>query len=337
MPRSNWLPSGAIALMIALVCGCGKSPNFPDSPADQSRHNYDQKPSGGISQFFAKNLVYRFDEDIVTEMPALDADIQMIRQGDPFVPGNANDFMVYIHRCDLGIDEKSLEAIFNKYVFNYDGSPLSELQFAFADGRIKMGGKLKKGFMTIPFECEGKIMPNGQGQVVLKPDTIRAAGIKVNSLMGLFGLDIANFINSREGTGVRIDGNDVVIYPDRLLPPPAIRGFVRTVAISKRVLTLGFDDRVSRQCPTLPDPRAKNWLLFYGGDVMLANTLMRNAKVQIVDAQPSDPMYYYMPLYKEQMVAGSLRYTMNGETVSYVPDIKGTHFNPPEIGTQSRR
>ncbi|HBN07750.1 MAG TPA: hypothetical protein DD435_03555 [Cyanobacteria bacterium UBA8530] len=329
MPSSNWLFPGAIFLMIALICGCGKSPNLPDTPASHSHNPDNIVASGGVSQFFARNLVYRFDEDIVTEMPALDADIRMIKSGDPFVPGNADDFVVDIHRCDLGIDKASLEAIFNKYVFNFEGSPLSNLSFTFLDNRVKLAGKMKKGFLSIAFEAEGPILPNGSGQVVLRPDTIRANGVKVTSLMGLMGMDIATFINMRKESGVRIDGNDVVIYPNRLLPPPAIRGFVQTVTVNKRLMVLGFNDRVVRPVPTLPDPAARNWLLFYGGDVMLANTLMKDAKVQMVDMAPQDPMYYFMPLYKEQMVAGTMRYTMKGETISYVPDIKGTHFNPP--------
>jgi hypothetical protein len=323
MSRFGWL----IACVLAFACGCGKTPNQVDiTPTPQ--------PSGGvpnfgngISQFYAKNLVYRFDADIVTEMPSLDADIQMKKQGKPFCPDDPEDFVVVIHKCDLGLNKASMEAIFNKYVFNYEGSPLSDIVFTFKTNRVSIQGKLKQGFLTIPFEAEGPLTANSSGQVILRPDVIKANGIRVKSIMSLFGLDIAKFLNAKEGGGVRIDGNDIVIYPDRLLPPPAIQGFVQSVSVDTKRVVLHFNDKVVRKMPALPDPTAKNWLLFWGGEVLFNSILMRDAKIQQIDDTPQDPMWYYMPLYKEQLSLGKLKITMKGETICVLPDVKGTQLN----------
>lgn len=325
MSRFGWL----VACVVAIAAGCAKSPNQVDIKPTPYPSGASPVSGTGISQFFAKNLIYRFDADIITEMPTLDADIKMKQAGKPFCPDDPEDFVVVIHKCDLGLNKASLDAIFNKYVFNYDGSPLTDIDFTLLDNRLRLSGKLKQGFLSIPFEAEGNMTANGQGQVILTPDIIKANGIRVKSLMGLLGLDIAKFINAREGGGLRIDGNNIIIYPDQLLPPPAIQGFVQSVSVTSKKLVLHFNDRVVRQMPTLPDLNAKNWLLFWGGDVLFNSILMRDAKIQLIDSTPQDSMWYYMPLYKEQLAAGSLRITMKGETIGVIPDVRTTQFNPP--------
>ncbi|MBO9540696.1 hypothetical protein J7643_08920 [bacterium] len=318
---------GALALLTLLLAGCGQAPattggnrQFP-GPGDD-----DSTPRGGITQFYTRNVVYRVDEDIVVGMPDLIADLQVKRPNQPLIPANKEDFVVNIHTGNLVIEDAAMTAIFNKYVFNYEGSPLSDLKIANKDGKVTMSGTMHKG-IPLPFWMEGSLSPNGAGQLILKPESVKSAGIPVKGIMDVMGLEMAKLINSK-AAGVKIDGNNIVIYPDKLLPPPAINGFVTGARVENGRVVMIFDDKVRRPYPDVAEPQAKNYLLMWGGAVLINNHLILDAKLQMIDTTPQDPMKFYMPVYREQLAAGYV-VADRGYTIAYVPDVVGTTVDMP--------
>lgn len=312
------------ALLALLLAGCGESPASTGKTGPSAVPS--DPPKGALTQFYTRNVVYRVDEDVVVGMPDLVADIQVRQPNQPFIPANASDWMVNIHTGTLTLDDASMTAIFNKYVFNYPGCPLSDLKIQNKDGKVSMSGTLHK-VLPLPFSMEGTLSPNGQGQLVLKPDTVKSAGIPVKGIMDVLGLEMASLINSK-AAGVKIDGNNVVIYPDKLLPPPAITGFAAGAKVEVGRVTMYFDDKVRRPMPELPEPGAKNFLLMWGGNVLINNHLILDAKLMEIDTSPADPMYLYMPVYREQLAAGFV-VADHGFTIAYIPDVHGTTADFP--------
>lgn len=318
----------ATSVLLALsAVGCGKNPTNPDTP--QGRKVF-QEPKGAVSQFHTRNVVYRVDEDIVTEMPNLNADVHVYEPNQPFIPANVDDFMVQIHTGDVIIDEKSMAALMNKYVFNYPDSPLSNIEIKAENGRIRQTAKMKKFGLTLTCEIFGTLKPNGQGQLVLKPDTIKSNGIPVKGLLDLLGVELTKLINSNEDRGVKIEGSDIILFPDRMMPPPTLRGFCSGAVITPGKIKMVFDDGVKRDLPgPLPETSAKNFILMWGGNILINNNLALNAKFQMLDDTPEDPMYYYMPVYREQLEAGLTVATTRGEMIAYLGDVHGTRVEGP--------
>ncbi len=314
-------------LLLATSFGCGKPPGATDPhPAKKVM----QDPKGGVSQFHTRNMIYRVDEDIVVEMPNMNADIHVFEPNQPFIPANIDDFMVQIHQADLTIDEKSMANLMNKYVFSYPDSPLSNIEITATNGKIRQSARMKKFGLTLKCDLEGSLRPNGKGQLVLRPDVIKSNGIPVKGLFDLMGVELTKLINSNEERGVKIEGNDIILYPDRMLPPPTLRGFVTGAEVTQGKIKMIFDDGVRREMPSpLPEPTAKNFILMWGGNILINNNLALNAKFQMIDDTPDDPMYYYMPIYREQLEAGTTVATTQGEMIAYLGDVHGTRVEGP--------
>lgn len=320
MLRGMWKRLGGLVTATMLLTACGQTPTTTSSPRGIGPSD-DGPAKGAVTQFYTHNVIYRVDDDVTVGMPDLNADIVVKRPNQALVPANLNDFVVNIHTGNLVIDDAAMTNIFNKFVFNYEGSPLSDLKVTNKEGRVAMSGTLHKG-LPIPFSMEGTLSPDGEGHLVLKPEAVKSAGIPVKGIMEVVGLEMANLINSR-AAGVKIDGNNVVIYPSKLLPPPAINCYAVGARVEQGRVIMMLDDKVRRPYPELPEPGAKNFLLMWGGNVLINNHLVMDAKIMQIDTTPNDPMYYYMPLYREQLAAG---YTVadRGVTIAYVPDIRST-------------
>ncbi len=328
-PKTKLL-AGAMALLTLLASGCGQAPNA--APTDKGDRIVMKIPAGRVTGFYTKNVIYRVDEDITIGMPNLNADIQVYEPNQPFIPANREDYVVRIHTGDMVIDQDAMAKIFNKYELTYPGCPLSNLSIEAKQGKLKMSGTLRKG-IPLPFEMEGSLRPNGNGQVVLTPDSVKSAGIPVKGLMNLIGLEVASLMNSRPNGGMKIDGNDIIIYPDKLLPAPAISGFVSGVRVEPGKVIMVFDDQVRRDVPPLPEPWAQNWILMHGGNVLINSHLILDASLHMIDLNPKDPMHYYMPLYREQLEAGFTVATRNS-TIAYLPDLYDIHAPLPRYRPQ---
>lgn len=316
---------GGIALILfaLILTACSHSPSSPSK--DKFDYPEDGAPAkGAVTQFFTKNVIYRVDEDIVVGLPDLDADLQVKRPNQPLILSNLNDFVINIHTGHLVIDDTSMSAIFNKYAFGYADSPLTDLKITSQEGKITLSGTLHKG-IPIPFSLVGTLAPNGQGQLVLHPEVVSSAGIPVKGILDVMGVEMANLINSRSA-GVKIDGNNITIYPDKLLPPPAIMGFAVAAQVHAGRTVMIFDDHARRPYPEVPEPDANNYVLMWGGNVLINNHLIMNAKMQEIDNTPSDPMWIYLPLHREQLEAGYV-VADHGLTIAYLPDVHGTTFN----------
>jgi len=319
--------AAAAGLMLATSLACGKPPASPDTTPSKKVM---QEPRGGVSQFHTRNVMYRVDQDIVVEMPNMNADIHVFEPNQPFIPANVDDFMVQIHTAELTIDEKSMANLMNKYVFNYPDSPLTNIEITAAGGKIRQSARIKKFGLTLKCDLEGSLRPNGKGQLVLQPDSIKSNGIPVKGLFDLLGVELTKLINSNEERGVKIDGNNIVLFPDRMMPPPSLRGFCTGAEITQGKIKMIFDDGVRREMAgPLPEPSAKNYILMWGGNILINNNLALNAKFQMLDDTPEDPMYYYMPVYREQLEAGLTVATTQGEMIAYLSDVHGTRVEGP--------
>ena len=323
MPRKKILLTGLAAMSLLASAGCGGNSPTSAAPLATIQPPETQVPTGTTTELFTSNVIYRIDPNIVVSMPDMNADIEVFDQNKPYVPQDVQDYMIQVHTCHLGIDQDSMSALLNNYVFNFPGCPISHLSVTCQNGLIDIKATLTKLGIPIPTELEGTLEPNGQGQIVFHPDTIKSAGIPVKGLMGLIGMDVANLINSAPDRGIEVQGNDMVMYVDRMLPPPEIRGKVMGVTVTPGEIVMDFDDGVHRALPPLPTP-AKNFMLMWGGNILINDTLNLNAKFEMIDETPDDPMYYYMPVYRQALQAGFSVDREDGSTVVYLPDVKGT-------------
>lgn len=105
-----------------------------------------------------------------------------------------------------------------------------------------------------------------------------------------------------------MQGDDIHLDPMRILPPPAMTGTVRAVAVRGSEAVIQFaetpDDSVfgSR---VRPDPTFPNFIYFRGGQLRFGKLIMSDTDLQIVDADPTDPFGLNLKEYSRQLVAGT--------------------------------
>ena len=71
---------------------------------------------------------------------------------------------------------------------------------------------------------------------------------------------------------------------------------------------------------TLPLPRARNYLYFFGGSIRFGKLTMSDADMQLIDADPRDPFDFFPARYEAQLLAGYSRNTPRKGLQVFMPD-----------------
>jgi hypothetical protein len=310
--------------LLAPLAGCGKgvTPNTPR--AGSSTVDVVRRGPGGQTRFLAHNVLYRVDPSISLFMTDMNADVVLKDPTGPFVPANKTDYSLTIHHAIVDKDAASLEALLNNYVFTGSDSPLRGVKIAFKGDRVVMGGQMNKG-IWVGFEIEGTLDPTPDGFIRMTPVAVRSLGLRVDGLLGLMGIEMQKLMKTKEEKGVIIRGNQILMDPARLFPPPTLNGKVTAVGLRAGKLHIEFDDGRAQPWPDLPVPHPRATLCMWGGDVLINAALNLNSKFEILDSTPDTPMVFALDRYREQLEAGMVIPTRDGAMIAYVPDI--TNFD----------
>ena len=205
----------------------------------------------------------------------------------------------------------------NHYVFGDPDAPLKNLKLTIEKGQVKQEGTIKKG-IGIPFETIGDISPTPEGLVRIHPTKMKAARLPVKGLMKLFGVDMAELINTRNTRGIWVEENDIILDPARALPPPKLRGRITGVRIEGDEIVQVFG--TVKPGPEKSSKSLSNYVAYRGGTLQFGKLTMRDTDMRLVDADPRDPFDFSPDHYQDHLVAGYSKTTASGGLVVYMPD-----------------
>jgi len=134
----------------------------------------------------------------------------------------------------------------------------------------------------------------------------------------VLGVEMDEMIKTQASRGVTVDGDDILLDPERLVPPPHIKGRLTAVRVEKDRIVQIFGGTGRDLAP--PDPDARNYMYYKGGTLRFGKLTMNGADLQIVDADPGDPFYFYLKEYKKQLVAGYSQNTPSLGLIVHMPD-----------------
>jgi hypothetical protein len=269
-----------------------------------------------------RNVRYRVDDRVVLEIAHLRGALQPTRPDAPPWFDDPSSFILAIDTGDVAITPASLSALLNDYVFNYKGSPLKHLEVSIDQGELKQRGVLHK-VVDLPFTIRAQLSTTDDGRLRLHPTSVKVMGLPVKSLMRLFGLELDNLVQVRQGRGVEIEKNDFLLAPADLLPPPRIQGKVTGVRLEPTRIhqIFGGSTRRGAQSALRPsDPKAPNYMFYRGRMLRFGKLTMADADLQIVDADPSDPFDFYLSHLNEQLVAGESHNQPDFGLLTRMPD-----------------
>ena len=139
--------------------------------------------------------------------------------------------------------------------------------------------------------------------------------------MNLFGIELQNMVKVKGGRGVEVDKDDFLISVEGLLPPPRIKGRVRSVQIANGVMVQTLVANTPRTVPRMtPATNAKNYMLYQGRVLKFGKLTMNATDLQIVDGDQKDPFDFFLGKLNDQLVAGSSRNLRDYGLLTTMPD-----------------
>src|SRR6185503_20211329 len=213
-----------LAALLLLICGCSprgdaQAPPKQELPAVLARAS---EATPGPVEAEMRHVLYHVDDQVVLQIDYLRGALLPTTKAPPWFDDPAT-FRIAIDTGEVEISPASLTALLNRYVFNYDGTPLKELTVSIEDGELKQHGTLHKG-VDLPFTIRTTLAVTPDGRLRLHPTSVKVLGIGVKGLMKTFGIELENLVKVQRGRGVEIEDNDFILAPSGLLPPPRIAG-----------------------------------------------------------------------------------------------------------------
>jgi hypothetical protein len=306
---------GSLTVLFAGSYG-GASTSLPDSSVPQNTPRADEAVRCGIDM---RNLLLNVAEGIVLRVRTLDGELIARAPNTPPVFDDPSSYTLRVKTAEMTIDAASLNVLMAR-VFS-GASPIKDLKVTIANGEIQQRGKLHKG-VDVPFSMKTSVSTTADGRLRLHATSLKAIGIPVKGMLDVFGVDLDNLMKMPGQRGIQVEGDDILLSPAEILPPPATQGRVSAVRIvgDRLELSMVGDAKPPARPSTLPDPSARNYVYFHGGNIRFGKLTMSGADLQLVDADPSDPFDFFPEHYLAQLVAGYSRTIPRGGLKVMMPD-----------------
>jgi hypothetical protein len=317
IPRVLWL---AISTLLAFSCshspaGSGHSSGENGAaPGAQTATAPPAVKQGPPVAMQMRNVLFHFSEIAAAHIESLNGDL--VSSGDNRIPSldDKTSFILRVRSARISVSPAALASIMNEYVFAKSDAPIKNLSVSIEGDKFHVKGKLhSKG--DVPFETVGSLHTTPDGRIRIHSEKMKAFHVPVKGIMNLFGMDLANIINTSKIPGFDTDKDDLLLDLGKLLPPPRIQGAVTAVRIENNELVTIFGG-----VDTAPALEKGNYIAFRGGQVRFAKLTMDDANITVLDLDPGDPLDWFQDRYKDQVVAGYSKITPAFGLRTYVKD-----------------
>ena len=321
------------AMLFLDGCKAGKDQaSTPIEPSTDIAPAGVQKANDAQTQVEMVNVDIRLDPLLILHIHHLSGQFLPTRKGQPPAFDDKLSYIVAIDSAEIGVSVASMGHAMNTYVFGARDAPLKNLTLSIQGNQIKQAGTLNKR-IGLPFELTGTMSATADGRIRIHPAQVKAAHLPVMGAMKLFGLDMAKLVNTRHTKGVSMEGNDVILDPAQMLPPPLMRGRVTAVRIQGDEIIQTFGTK--RKLP-LAKPSGANYMWYRGGVLRFGKLTMHDTDMRLIDADPSDAFDFFPDYYKDQLVAGYSKTTATGGLLVYMPDYGKVSKSPSPLAKAQR-
>lgn len=249
-----------------------------------------------------KNIAYHYTDGIAVHVGQLEGALTPTGAGHLPVFDDTNSFMISVSSAQMSIGLDSMARVLNEYVFDKKGSPIRNISIQDQGNRLLVKGR--KG--ALPFEVSVTLSVTPGGEVLVHTEKMKVAHLPVKGLMEFLGLDVADLLNTKKLDGIRVQDDDVILNPEKVLPPPHIQCRVSSVSVrgNEIVETVGAPEKFSANV-------AGNYMAYRGGSIGFGKLTMAGADLVLIDMDSKDPFDFYFQRYKDQLTAGYSKTTSN--------------------------
>jgi hypothetical protein len=282
-----------------------------------------RREAEGPTAIRMRNVDFHVAPDVVLHVRRLSGELMPVAAGEPVVFDDKRSFVIRIAGADAGLTAPDLGRLLGGYVFAYDGAPLGDLRVTFEGSRLRIRGVLHKG-PDLPIDIVGVLSVTTAGEIRVRPSSIKVAKVPTGTLLQLTGLHLDRLVNLKGAHGARLDGNDILLAPDSMLPPPHIHGKLTAARIEGDEVRLTFAEPalapIAAAADSVPED-APNFLYFRRGTLRIGKLYMVHADLEIIDAAPADPLDFSLDEYARQLAAGYVRVTLSRGLIVHMPDL----------------
>jgi hypothetical protein len=306
-------------------CSKGSAPATPSSPATPAANTAPGVTTAPVTSAAVagnhavktemRNVNFRLMNDAAAHIETLSGELLPVGKYEMPVFDEKTSFAVHVTDGRMSISPQALGSIMNNYVFAKKDAPLKELSVSIDKDKLIIKGKLAaKG---VPFETAGTLSVTEDGRLRVRTEKVKAMHLSVKGMMGLFGIALADVVNTSKIDGMDTDKNDLLMDLGKLLPPPHIQGKVADVKIENNSIITIFGDggkavRASEE--------KGNYMSFQGNQVQFGKVVMEGTDLVVLDLDPGDPLDWNQTKYKDQLVAGYSKITAKFGLRAFVKD-----------------
>ena len=276
--------------------------------------------SDSVTEIAIRKVALHVDDDIRMRIRDLRGRIRDLRGERVVDLDDKRTLQIEIGSASIALSAGDLTLLLNRYVFGYAGSPLRDLVVTTKGGQIVQTGVMHK-VIDIPFTMTATLAATDQGQIRIHSTSIQICGLDGNGLLKAVGATLQDLLDLRGATGVRVEGNDLILDPLKILPPPSITGRLTDVRVIGDEIVQTFGSPDAADAESLPPPvAAEHYVYFHGGTIKFGKLYMVGADLETIDTDPADLFDFYLDYYSSQLVAGYHITLPNLGLVSYMPD-----------------
>jgi hypothetical protein len=265
-----------------------------------------------------RNVVFRVGEGVELRVEDLAGHV-LTTSAAPPVFDNVSSYLISIDAARVAMTPESLTNLMNNHVFAGEHSPIKNVKIGIEGEELTQSGTLKKG-IPVPFSIKAAITATPDGRIRLHPTSIKAAGFVSKRVLDFFGLELENLVKTKHLAGVAVDGDDLLLEPEQLLPPPRIRGHLTRAWIENGLIMQQFGGAIPRTA-IAPSGRRTNYMYYRRGTLRFGKLTMRDADLLLVDSDPKDAFDFSPKRYNDQLIAGYSKNTPARGLIVYMPDL----------------
>ena len=264
---------------------------------------------------YLRHVDFRFDGGVGFVIDQLALRMVPRQAGDPVWLDDVSSYTLQPESGNVRVTAESMAALFNTVVFargpNSD-PPLRNFSFTLDDGTLDMRAEMRRRGAWVPIELRGPLVLRDAQTLVFRPNVVKVRGQDASALMGAAHIELADLLPVST-PAVQLAGSEIVMQVPKLFPPPALDLKLSAIRVTRDGLFMQIGDGNPQMPPLANASDAQRpYILFRGGDIRFMRSMPMNARIDIVVADPAKPFVFNLYRYRDQLVAGSLRFSPDG-------------------------
>jgi hypothetical protein len=310
-----------LSLLLVLMSGEYQSPSSRGQTWGGDTGQPSEISNAGAVQVAMRNVHYHYTPLIAVDIRQLQGELVPTKPGGIVIFDDKNSFIAKLASAEIAIACDDLAHVMNENVFAASDAPIKKISITSKGNRLVIKGQLHQK-ENISFETTGTLSPNPDGRIRFHTEHVKAAHLPVKGLLDLLGVDLAKLINTNKVEGVSFDKDDLLLNPEKILPPPHIRGKVTAVKLQSDQIVQVFG---SAESPGFAARLSGNYMAYRNNDLRFGKLTMSQTDMVLIDMDPADPFDFYLDHYKDQLVAGYSKTTPTFGLRVYMRDYDKLH------------